>query len=96
VRVLLQIGIDKDPALPDVPFVLDLARTEAERQILTLWAAPNKTGRPYLAPPDVPAELVAVLRRAFDAMVADRRSAPTPRKPGSAPRGSAVRRSRRW
>lgn len=71
IRILLQIGIDKDPALPDVPFVVDLARTAAERQILTLWAAPNKMGRPYFAPPDVPAERVATLRRAFDAMVAD-------------------------
>ena len=71
VRILLQIGIDKNPDLAGVPFALDLARNEEERQILTLWAAPNKMGRPYFAPPGVPVERVEILRRAFDAMVQD-------------------------
>jgi len=71
VRILLQIGIDKNPDLAGVPFALDLARNEEERQILTLWAAPNKMGRPYFAPPGVPAERVEILRRAFDAMEQD-------------------------
>jgi tripartite-type tricarboxylate transporter receptor subunit TctC len=71
VRILLQIGLDKNPTLPDVPFVLDLARTLEERQILTLWAAPNKMGRPFFAPPAVAPERVAVLRRAFDDMEKD-------------------------
>jgi hypothetical protein len=71
VRILLQIGIDKNPDLGGVPFALDLARNEEERQILTLWAAPNKMGRPYFAPPGVPVERVEILRRAFDAMEQD-------------------------
>jgi tripartite-type tricarboxylate transporter receptor subunit TctC len=71
VRILLQIGIDKNPDLAGVPFALDLARNEEERQILTLWAAPNKMGRPYFAPPGVPVERVEILRRAFDAMEQD-------------------------
>ena len=71
VRILLQIGIDRDPMLPGVPFALDLAQTDEQRQILTLWAAPNKMGRPYFAPPGVPPERVAALRRAFDEMAKD-------------------------
>ncbi len=71
VRILLQIAIDKNPALPDVPFVFDLAKNDEERQILTLWTAPNKMGRPYFAPPDVPPERIAILRRAFDEMEKD-------------------------
>jgi len=71
VRVLLQFGLDPNPKLAGVPFVLDLARTEEERQILTLWAAPNKMGRPYFAPPGVPPERLEILRRAFDAMERD-------------------------
>lgn len=71
VRILLQIGIDKNPTLPDVPFIFDLAKTDEQRQILTLWAAPNKMGRPYFAPPDVPPERLTILRRAFDAMEKD-------------------------
>jgi tripartite-type tricarboxylate transporter receptor subunit TctC len=71
VHILLQIAIDKNPTLPDVPFIFDLAKTDEQRQILTLWAAPNKMGRPYFAPPDVPPERLAILRRAFDAMEKD-------------------------
>jgi tripartite-type tricarboxylate transporter receptor subunit TctC len=71
VRILLQIAIEKNPVLAGVPFIFDLARTDEQRQILTLWAAPNKMGRPFFAPPGVPAARVAILRRAFDAMGKD-------------------------
>jgi tripartite-type tricarboxylate transporter receptor subunit TctC len=71
VRIILQIAIEKDPQIADVPFIFDLARTAEERQILTLWAAPNKMGRPFYGPPDVPAERLNILRRAFDAMEKD-------------------------
>ena len=71
VRVLLQIAIEKNPVLADVPFVFDLASTEEQRQILTLWAAPNKMGRPFYGPPGMPPERLAILRRAFDAMARD-------------------------
>ena len=67
----MQIALDKDPALPDVPWVFDLARTEEERQILTFWAAPNKMGRPFLAPPGMPPERAVLLRRAFEATLHD-------------------------
>ena len=45
--------------LPDVPSVFDLAKTEEQRQILTVWAAPNKMGRPFFAPPGMAPERVA-------------------------------------
>jgi tripartite-type tricarboxylate transporter receptor subunit TctC len=67
VRLLVQIALDKEPALPDVPWVFDLARTEEERQILTFWAAPNTRGRPFLAPP----ERAVLLRQAFEATLHD-------------------------
>jgi tripartite-type tricarboxylate transporter receptor subunit TctC len=44
---------------------MDLAKTEEERQILTLVFARQTMGRPFMAPPGVPAERIAALRKAF-------------------------------
>jgi tripartite-type tricarboxylate transporter receptor subunit TctC len=63
--VLAQLSLNKHPELPDVPLVIDLAKTEEQRQILKLVFARQVMGRPYVAPPDLPAERVAVLRKAF-------------------------------
>jgi tripartite-type tricarboxylate transporter receptor subunit TctC len=51
--------------------VLDLAKSEADRQALELVIARLEYGRPYFVPPGVPAERVQALRRAFDATMKD-------------------------
>jgi len=71
VRLLVQVGLDKLPELAGVPSVFDLSASEEERQIWALWAAPLKMGRPFFAPPGMAAERVDLLRRAFDATMAD-------------------------
>ena len=70
--VLIQLSLAKHPELPDVPLVMDFAKTDEQRQILKLVFARNVMGRPYLAPPNVPAERVAALRDAFAATMADK------------------------
>jgi tripartite-type tricarboxylate transporter receptor subunit TctC len=73
VVLLTQIGSKPDKAIPsNVPLVVDLAKTEEERQILRLIASPIGLGRPYLAPPDVDEERVALLRKAFADTMADK------------------------
>jgi tripartite-type tricarboxylate transporter receptor subunit TctC len=71
IRILVQIGLDRVAELSDVPSVFDLSRSEEERQIWALWAAPLKMGRPFFAPPGMAAERVRLLRRAFDAAMND-------------------------
>jgi tripartite-type tricarboxylate transporter receptor subunit TctC len=71
VRLLVQIALVKEPDLPDVPWVFDMARSEEDRQILAFWTAPNEIGRPFLAPPAMPEDRIAILRRAFDATMKD-------------------------
>jgi len=71
INVTVQLSLSKHPDLPNVPLVLDLARTDQERQILTLVFARNVMGRPFVAPPGVPAERVAALREAFLATLKD-------------------------
>ena len=71
IHIDLDVGLDKVPELPDVPSVFDLSRTEEERQIWALWAAPNKIGRPFFAPPGMTPERADLLRGAFDATMKD-------------------------
>jgi tripartite-type tricarboxylate transporter receptor subunit TctC len=68
---LLQLGLHRDPAFPDVPLALDFARSPADRQALEFIFARQSFGSPYAAPPGVPPERVAALRRAFDATMSD-------------------------
>lgn len=69
---LVQLGAKRDKHLPDVPLLTELARNEEQRQVLSLISSPIALGQPYLAPPEVPAERIATLRRAFAATLADK------------------------
>lgn len=72
VTFLVQVGPKREKELPDVPLLTDLARTDDERQILKLVSSPILLGRPFLAPPGVPADRVQLLRKAFLATTADK------------------------
>ncbi len=63
--VLIQLALRKHADLPDVPLVMDLAKTPEQKQILKLIFARNTMGRPYLAPPGIPADRAEALRKAF-------------------------------
>lgn len=69
--VLLQGGTEPDPALKNVPFVLDLARSEEEKQAVRFLYAGQGFGRPFLAPPDLPPERLRMLRDAFNETMKD-------------------------
>ena len=70
-RVVLQGGLKPDPKFAGVPFVLDLATTEEQKSALRFLYAAETFGRPYVAPPGVPPERVAALRKAFTDTVRD-------------------------
>lgn len=67
-----QIGFKRDRRIADVPLLQELAWTEEQRQILRLMASPTALGKPFTAPPDLPADRIAPLRAAFAAMLADK------------------------
>jgi tripartite-type tricarboxylate transporter receptor subunit TctC len=71
IRILLQIALKKLPELGDVPFVMDHVKTEENRKALELLLAKLEYGRPFVAPADVPPELIALYREAFTKMTAD-------------------------
>jgi tripartite-type tricarboxylate transporter receptor subunit TctC len=70
--VLVQMSLSKHPDLPDVPLIMDLAKTTEQRQIFKLVFARQVMGRPFVAPPDLPADRLAALRQAFTATMEDK------------------------
>jgi tripartite-type tricarboxylate transporter receptor subunit TctC len=65
VNLLVQLALKKHPELPDVPLIVDLAKSEEQKRILRIIFARQVMGRPFLAPPGVPPDRVAALRKAF-------------------------------
>jgi tripartite-type tricarboxylate transporter receptor subunit TctC len=65
ITVLAQLSLNKHPDLPDVPLIMDFAKGEDQQQIFKLIFARQVMGRPYLAPPGVPADRADALRKAF-------------------------------
>ncbi len=55
-----------------IPTIFEYAKTEEQKQILAFHAASLETGRPWVAPPNIPADRVEALRRAYDATMKDR------------------------
>ena len=71
VKLLVQIGLEKEPNLPDVPSALELARNADDKALIEAGAGPLGAGRPFLMPPGVPADRVAAMRRALMATFKD-------------------------
>jgi len=71
IRPLAQFTLAKTADLPDVPLATELARDDRERQAIEFFAADSVLAWPLMAPPDLPAERLAELRSAFDAMMKD-------------------------
>jgi hypothetical protein len=71
-NVLIQIGLKKEAELPTVPLLTDLVRADPQKEaIANFLSLALATGRPVAAPPGVPADRVALLRKAFDETLAD-------------------------
>ena len=73
VHVPIQLSFERSERFPDVPTVGELAKDEKTKQVLRLVFSPQGMDRPILAPPGVPAERVAALRKAFDSATKDPR-----------------------
>jgi tripartite-type tricarboxylate transporter receptor subunit TctC len=65
INVLAQLSLSKHPDLPNVPLIMDFAKTPEQKQILKLIFARQVMGRPYLAPPGLPKRQALTLQQAF-------------------------------
>ena len=71
VNILVQMGAERAPDLPHVPLMHELAKNEADREVLEFVSLSPALGRPFVAPPGLPPERLAILRAAFDATMRD-------------------------
>ncbi|MDB5508034.1 MAG: tripartite tricarboxylate transporter family receptor [Hyphomicrobiales bacterium] len=71
ITLLVQIGLEPEPELPDVPLLLDLVKSPADKQIVELVSLPTFVGYAHWVSPEVPADRLAALRRAYAATLKD-------------------------
>jgi tripartite-type tricarboxylate transporter receptor subunit TctC len=71
INILFQGGAEPNQHIKEVPFILDLAKTPEDKQALLFLYAGQGIGRPFVAPPDLPADRLKMLRDAFDATMKD-------------------------
>ncbi|MGE5538494.1 MAG: Bug family tripartite tricarboxylate transporter substrate binding protein [Gemmatimonas sp.] len=70
VNVLVQLAREKDPHVPSTPMALDMVEDANDRRLLDLILVVQEVGRPVIAPPDVSADRLTALQKAFaDTMV---------------------------
>ena len=62
----MQLNLTKGADLQDVPLISDFAKTERQRQMLKLILSRQEMARPFMAPPGLPDDREAALRKAFD------------------------------
>ncbi len=72
IHIFLQMGAEKSPIFPDVPFAPDLAKTPEDKQMMALMFKPLALSNAFLAPPGMAPQRIAELRRAFSATLADK------------------------
>lgn len=72
IKALVQYGPEKEAAVGPVPSVSDFLTKEEDKQLLQAAIAPLALGRPFLMPPDVPADRVKLMQDAFAATFADK------------------------
>ena len=72
VTLLMQGALQKEPELGDLPSALDFLRNESDRKVMELHFTQKTAARPVVAPPGVPADRLAILRKGFEALAYDK------------------------
>jgi tripartite-type tricarboxylate transporter receptor subunit TctC len=68
---VFQMTEERDPEMKDVPTLLEYAETDEQRKIIAMMVTTETIGRSLLAPAGVPADRVALLRKALMEVVKD-------------------------
>jgi len=71
IKPLVVDGLTRDPLLPDVPTLVELAKTPEQKAALLMICGSSEFARAVFLPPGVPQDRVDALRRAFDATMKD-------------------------
>lgn len=64
-KIIAQVALEKHPTLPDVPLVTEFIADAEKRKALEFAISWLPMGRPFVAPPGIPADRLALLRDSF-------------------------------
>jgi tripartite-type tricarboxylate transporter receptor subunit TctC len=70
-RLIVQMGMERHPELPNVPNLAELIKSDEDRLAFNLIFGQLEVARPVAAPPGVPADRIAILRKALSDTLAD-------------------------
>jgi len=70
-KVIMQMGMKRDAAFPDVPTAIEVESAPADKQMFEIAFAEQVMGRPFVLPPGMPHDRVKALRAAFDETMKD-------------------------
>ena len=70
-KLIVQLGPKTTDELGPIPSIFEFARNEDDRKVFAFHFNTKLLGRPLAGPPGVPAERLAVLRKAFDDTMRD-------------------------
>jgi tripartite-type tricarboxylate transporter receptor subunit TctC len=65
INVLVQMSMTRLPEIGEVPLAVELAKDQAGRDVLEFIFGEQTLGKPFIMGPGVPADRVAVIRKAF-------------------------------
>ena len=71
VHVIMQVALEREQDLPEVPRLLDLAKSPEQLSIYRLLSSNSKMGFSIVAPPELDPAKTAALRKAFEATLRD-------------------------
>ncbi len=71
IKLLNVLALERSPELPDVPSIMEFVKVERHKQIFRFVLNAATFGRPFVAPPGIPADRTAALRKAFDDTMKD-------------------------
>lgn len=70
-KLLMQLALERDARHPDTPTILEALNNNQDKQIVELLLSRLLLGRPFIAPPGIPTERAAILRKAFRSAIED-------------------------
>jgi tripartite-type tricarboxylate transporter receptor subunit TctC len=66
INIITQFALNKHPELPQVPLIMEFAKSTIDQQAMKILMTPNLMGYPFAAPPGLSPDVKEVLLSAFD------------------------------